>query len=93
MRSDGSCVPPAPLADRELSLQTAVRGREAAEAEAEARRVRLAELETAAATSAGRQVGGTRLHCRFGLPLTHLVPELLNYSVALFLKRQSDMAV
>lgn len=38
-------------------LQTAVRGREAVEAEVEALRVRLAELETAAATSADRQVG------------------------------------
>jgi hypothetical protein len=31
-----------------------------------------------------------RLHCRFVLPRIHFIPDLLTYSVPLFLKRQCD---
>ena len=36
------------------------------------------------------QVVKARSHCRFVLPLIHFIPDLLTYTVHLFLKRQCD---
>jgi hypothetical protein len=34
-----------------------------------------------------------RLHCPFALPIIHFIPDLLTYSVPLFLKRQGDRTI
>jgi hypothetical protein len=37
-----------------------------------------------------RRPGRARSHCRFVLPLIHVIPQSLTYSVPLFLKRRCD---
>ena len=36
---------------------------------------------------------GVRFHCRFAVQLNHFIPGFLSYSVAVFLKRQSDLSL
>ena len=43
-----------------------------------------------AATARRRGIGRARSHCRVVLPVIHFIPDLLTYSVPLFLKRQCD---
>ena len=43
-----------------------------------------------AVSLAGLLPGRARSHCRFVLQVIHFIPDLLTYSVPLFLKRQCD---
>jgi hypothetical protein len=60
------------------------------EARARLRSLQHLAAQRTAAAEAAQGDARARSHCRFVPPLIHCIPDLLTYSVPLFLKRQCD---